>query len=145
MKKIIFYLALPVFLLNFFTALSIPAALASATDISNQQGFGDNGGSAAVSGAFGSAIDIRTIVVNIIVGILGLLGIIFVVLIVYAGFKYMTSMGNEEQTSDAKKQIVSAIIGLVIVLSAYAITSFVTSCLIGATTAHWMTVDMCSQ
>jgi heme/copper-type cytochrome/quinol oxidase subunit 2 len=144
MKKIIFYLALPLFLLNFFTALSIPAALASATDIGSQEGFGLNG-SNAVASNFGSATDIRTIIVNIIVGILGLLGIIFVVLIIYAGVRYMTSMGNEEQTSEAKNQIVSAVIGLAIILSAYAITSFVTSCLIGATTASEWTTNMCSQ
>ena len=37
----------------------------------------------------------------------------------------MTSRGNEEQSSEALKTIFSAIIGIIIVLAAYAITSFV--------------------
>jgi len=144
MKKIAILLALPLFLLNFSLALFALPALAAPTDINQQVGFG-NGGT-AVSGAFGGTpLDIRAIVSNIIVGVLGLLGTIFIVLILYAGFRYMTSMGNEEQTGDAKAQIVSAIIGLAIILAAYAITSFVSSCLIGATTQGAWTVNICSQ
>jgi len=145
MKKIIFYLALPLFLLNFSLASFALPALAGPTDINQQVGFG-NGGT-AVSDAFGQGTprDVRDIVAQIIVGVLGLLGTIFVVLIIYAGFRYMTSMGNEEQAGDARAQIVSAIIGLGIILAAYAITSFVSSCLIGATSAGAWTVNICSQ
>lgn len=136
---------LPIFLLNFSAAALVPPVLAQApTDINNQQGFED--GTGAISHAFGQSgepTDIRTIIANIIVAVLGLLGTIFLILLLYAGFKYMTSMGNEEQTSQAKGQIVSAIIGLIIILSAYALTSFVTSCLIGATSYVIWTADIC--
>ncbi len=135
MKKIIFYLVLPLFLLNLSAAALMPAALAaSPVDINSQQGF--ENGTGAISHAFGQSgapTDIRIIVANIIVAVLGLLGTIFIVLIIIAGFKYMTSMGDEEQITKSKGQIVSAIIGLAIVLAAYAITSFVAGCLIGAT------------
>jgi amino acid transporter len=147
MKKIILYLVLPVLLLNFITVLLTPPALAqNPTNIENQQGF--EGGSGDVSNAFGQTqapLDIRVIVANVIVVILGLLGIIFVVLIVFAGFRYMTSMGNEEQADDAKKTIVSATIGLAIILSAFAITSFVTSCLIGAASSDTWGIDICAN
>jgi hypothetical protein len=145
MKKILILLSLPLFLLNFFLVPAISPALAQVTDISQQVGF--EGGSGDVANAFGGGTprDIRDIIGQVVVGVLGLLGTIFVVLIIYAGFKYMTSMGNEEQTGDAKKMIVSAIIGLGIILAAYAITSFVSSCLIGATTQGAWTVNMCSQ
>ncbi|MDP3836646.1 MAG: pilin [bacterium] len=56
---------------------------------------------------------------------LSLLGIIFVVLIIYAGFNWMTASGNEESVSKAKKIITSAVIGLIIVLSAWGIWTFV--------------------
>jgi len=55
---------------------------------------------------------------------LGFLGIIAVIIVLVGGFKYMTAGGAEEKVGDAKKWIVSGIIGLAIVLSAYAITSF---------------------
>lgn len=45
----------------------------------------------------------------------------------------MTAAGNEEQVGKAKKLLTAAIIGLIIVLSAYAISYFVISKL-GATT-----------
>lgn len=56
---------------------------------------------------------------------LALIGIILVVLIIYAGFLWMTSAGNEEKIGKAKKTIMSSVIGVFIVLSAYAITAFV--------------------
>jgi hypothetical protein len=59
--------------------------------------------------------------------------IIAVVIVLIGGFKYMTSGGSEEKTTEARKLIVSGIIGLAIILSAWAITSFVVSRLVGAT------------
>jgi len=56
---------------------------------------------------------------------LALIGIILVVLIIYSGFLWMTSGGNEEKVGRAKKTIMSSAIGVFIVLSAYAITAFV--------------------
>ncbi|MFH1620790.1 MAG: IPT/TIG domain-containing protein [Patescibacteria group bacterium] len=77
--------------------------------------------------------DPRVIVVNIINVALGLIGIILVSLIVYAGFLWMTSGGDAEKTGKAKKIITNAIIGLVIILSAWAITKFVIEKLLEAT------------
>jgi len=57
--------------------------------------------------------------------ILGLLGILFLVLILRGGFLWMTAAGNEKQVETAKNIIVRATIGLLIVLSAYAISFFV--------------------
>jgi len=70
----------------------------------------------------------------IIKAILGLLGVIFIVLIIYAGFLWMTSAGNEDAIGKAKKTIVAAIIGLAIVLFAYMITIFVIDQLLIAST-----------
>ena len=66
--------------------------------------------------------DPRLVAGMIIRSALGLLGIIFLALIVYAGFLWMTAGGNDEKIGDAKKFIFNGIIGLVIIMSAYAIT-----------------------
>ena len=55
---------------------------------------------------------------------LSILGIIFLILTLYGGYLWMTARGNEEQVTKAKSVLTRAIIGLIIVISAYAITSF---------------------
>ncbi len=77
--------------------------------------------------------DVRQTAARIINVALSFLGIIAVVIVLLGGFKYMIAGGNEEKTSEAKKLIVSGIIGLAIILSAWAITSFVISRLVTAT------------
>jgi amino acid transporter len=54
-----------------------------------------------------------------------LLGIIFTVLILYAGFKWMKARGREEEVKAAQDIIRRAIIGLIITVSAYAISNFI--------------------
>jgi phosphoglycerol transferase MdoB-like AlkP superfamily enzyme len=65
--------------------------------------------------------------------LLGLLGVIAVVIILMGGFKWMTAAGNEEKVGEAKKLLGAGIVGLVIILSAFAIASFVISNLASAT------------
>jgi cytochrome bd-type quinol oxidase subunit 2 len=70
--------------------------------------------------------NLPTVVGNIVSAALTLLGIIFLVLMVYAGYLWMTAQGEEQQIEKAKNIIKSSLIGLVVVVSAYAITTFVT-------------------
>ena len=56
---------------------------------------------------------------------LSLLGVIFLLLTIYAGYLWMTDRGNEQQAEKAKKILTTAVIGLIIVLGAYAISYFV--------------------
>lgn len=77
--------------------------------------------------------DLPTTVASIIRTILGFLGIVAVVIILFGGFKWMTSGGNEDKVGEAKKLIISGIIGLVIVISAFAIASFVITQIAGVT------------
>jgi len=65
--------------------------------------------------------------------LLGLLGVVAVVIILMGGFKWMTAAGNEEKVGEAKKLLGAGIVGLVIILSAFAIASFVISNLATAT------------
>lgn len=55
---------------------------------------------------------------------LGLLGVIFLILMVYGGYLWMTSRGDDKQVEKAKDTIKNAIIGLVLVIMAYAISSY---------------------
>lgn len=57
---------------------------------------------------------------------LSLVGLIFLCLMVYAGYLWMTAQGDEGQIDSAKAIIRSSIIGLVVVMSAYALTVLVT-------------------
>ena len=65
------------------------------------------------------------IVAKIIQIALGFLGIIAIALIIYAGFLWMTSNGNEDRIAQAKTILKNAAIGLVIILSSFAIASFI--------------------
>ncbi len=56
---------------------------------------------------------------------LSLMGVIFMSLVVYAGFLWMNARGDEGQVEKAIQTIRRAVIGLVIVVSAYSITEFV--------------------
>ncbi|MBD3311351.1 MAG: hypothetical protein GF349_02540 [Candidatus Magasanikbacteria bacterium] len=56
---------------------------------------------------------------------LSLLGIIAVVIILIGGFQWMTAGGNDEKVANARKIIFAGIIGLAIILSAWAIARFV--------------------
>jgi len=68
---------------------------------------------------------ISIIISDIIKLFLSFLGVIFIILIIYAGFIWMTAAGNDEKISTAKSTMTAAIIGLAVVLAAYAITYFV--------------------
>jgi len=80
--------------------------------------------------------DLREGVMAIVRVLLGFLGIIAIVIILYGGFVWLTSAGNEEKVGQAKKIITAGIIGLIIIFVSYAIAEFVISELIKATGAE---------
>lgn len=67
------------------------------------------GGTTGFSGGF-------TGIYNFIIGIAG---VIFIVMLVIGGIQYLTSFGNEESTTKAKKTLLDAVIGIVVVTLAY--------------------------
>ena len=78
--------------------------------------------------------DPRDIAASVINVALGFLGIVAVVIILLGGFKWMTAAGNEDKVGEAKKLITAGIIGLIIILAAFAIAKFVIGSLLTATT-----------
>ena len=65
---------------------------------------------------------------------LGVLALIFLILMLYGGFLWMSAMGDQERITKAKDTIVPAVIGIVIIVGAYAVTSFVIQGLVDAST-----------
>jgi hypothetical protein len=68
--------------------------------------------------------DVKDIVKNIITVILGFLGLVSVVIILIGGFMWMTAGGNEERLQRAEMDY-NGVVGLIIILAAYAIASWV--------------------
>ncbi len=69
--------------------------------------------------------DITLLAASVISIILTILGTIFLAIIIYAGIKWMNSGGNEQAIEKAKSTLRQAIIGLIIVVGAYALSYYV--------------------
>jgi hypothetical protein len=64
-----------------------------------------------------------------IYSLISLVGVIFLGLTIYGGITWMTAEGDEAKVEKAKKIIVNGVIGLVIIMAAYAISFFVINAL----------------
>lgn len=70
-------------------------------------------GGGAVTGV---ARNIVTSAVNILLFVTGAVAVIFVIL---GGFKYITSSGDPKKAEEARKTVINAMIGIIIVVAAY--------------------------
>lgn len=109
-----------IFLVFSFGALFLLPVTAHAVDFKSQLG------AAAETGAGYDAAsakqDPRLIVTNIIKIALSFVGILFLIMILYAGFTIMTARGEEDKVEKGKKTLGRAVLGLVVIMSAYSIT-----------------------
>ena len=64
-------------------------------------------------------------------GVLSVLGVIFLIMVVYSGIRWMVAGGRAEVIENSQNTIKNAVIGLALVLGAYAITNFVLKGIIG--------------
>lgn len=67
---------------------------------------------------------IQTKTGQIIGVLLSFVGVIFLILMIYAGLMWMTAQGNSAQVDKAKDLLINAVVGIIIVFSAYALTAF---------------------
>ncbi|MFH1412599.1 MAG: hypothetical protein ABIG10_01030 [bacterium] len=58
---------------------------------------------------------------------LAFLGVIFLILMIYGGITWMTAGGNEDNVATAKKLLGAGVIGLLIVLAAWALAMYIIS------------------
>jgi len=101
-------------------------------------------GLSAVGNSLGGTFttsDPRIIITKIIQIILSFLGLVSLVLIMWSGFIWMTSNGDSQKIEQAKKILRNAIIGLVIILSAWGIATFIISKLTGAAGSGGSTIN----
>lgn len=70
----------------------------------------------------GNTYEIITAVIGVL---LSMLSVFFLILAVYGGFVWMLSAGEDNKGLGAKKILIQALAGLVIVLSSYALSRFI--------------------
>ena len=75
----------------------------------------------------GANLNVAMVISNIVEIFLLLVGVVAVIFLIYGGYMYITAGGNLEQAATAKTTIFNSIIGLAIVLAAWAIVNFVGS------------------
>ncbi len=107
-----------VFATSIFFIFKSPV-LAVATDMfaSDAEGFRET-----VGLSDDSLVEIIARIINIV---LGVLGVVLVILNIYGGITWMTAGGDGEKINKAKRILMNAAIGLLIVVSAWAITVFI--------------------
>jgi type IV secretory pathway VirB2 component (pilin) len=67
--------------------------------------------------------NIRQAIINWTNFALGFLSLIAMVALIFAGFMYVTSAGEDEQAGKAKKMIMYVVIGIIVILIAYALVN----------------------
>ena len=113
-KRVVFLVTIFLFVLSLFPhnvfAQTASESLGLTSEVQTATGLGTQ--------------DIRLTIAKIIRILLGFLGIIALSLMLYAGYTIMTSAGDANQVDKGKRILLNAVIGLAVVLSAYAITQF---------------------
>lgn len=102
-------------------ALAAPNPFNQARDLTNQ--VGEKSGiqtGQSLPGMAGNLINVA----------LGFLGLLLLFYMLYAGFLWMTASGDSKKVEKAQAIITQAIIGLIIIVAAFAISNFVLGSLI---------------
>lgn len=81
---------------------------------------------------FPAAQDPRVVAALLIRSAITLVGTLFLAYTVYAGYLILTSRGNEEAITKAKDTLRTAVLGILITLSSYALVTFVSQSILAA-------------
>lgn len=108
-----------------------PAALADTTGINNA--LTNLNTTANAGGVKSTQTDLPMIIGKVVGAILAFVGVVFFCLILWAGFGWMLAKGNEEEIKTAKETIFGAVLGLIVILGAYAITKVIAEIITNAT------------
>ena len=125
-------------ILGTFSLLAVPAAVSAdsiqnelacgtTTGSNNPQAYDTGGCVAVVNGGQSATTGVGALITEVIDTFSWIVGGISVIMVIYGGFRYVTSGGNDSSISGAKNTIVYALIGLVIVALAQVIVHFVLS------------------
>ena len=114
LKQALMVFALMVGALSMFTLVAHAAGILNATDVPGN-----------VTAATGGQTSLRGLVLTIVDYFLGFLGLLAVIMVVYGGVTYVSSAGNDEAVGKAKKIIMYALIGIVIILLSFVVVKAV--------------------
>jgi len=123
MKKIFKHILAFICLMVLLVLPVLALAESSATNNLKFVGEGNGGGNAPYAAA--DQYKLAEIIGIVIQAFLGILGVLFLVYMLYAGYNWMVAQGDEEKVTKAKDTIQRAIIGLIIIIGAYAISYWV--------------------
>ena len=114
-KQALIVMALMVVAISVFNML--PAASASV-----KPGINEN----PVAEDTGGATSLKDLVLTVIDYFLGFLGLLAVVMVIYGGVTYVSSAGNDEAVGKAKKIIMYALVGIVVILLSFVVVNAIT-------------------
>jgi len=79
----------------------------------------------------------QLIIASVIQVMLGFLGVLSVLLLIYGGFIWMTAGGDVDKVQKSKDLIKNAVIGMLIILSAFSIATFILRALVRSTGGYY--------
>jgi len=119
--KLITLLITTIFAFSFFTP--ILASPGGSYNFKTQSGLNATANAAGYKGSLQTeSLEFR--ISSIITAVLSIIGILFLILLIYGGYIWMMAGGNEEEVKRATQILTEAVIGLIVVLSAYSISWF---------------------
>lgn len=126
-----------IFIASIFLLLFVGINFCYAADKNLKDAFDVGGPLQQVAGEKGAGYNINqtgpeSMISKVITTALTFVGVIFLVLAIYGGYIWMIARGNEQEVEKAKNTLIAAVIGLVIVIAAYAVSWFVINSLSGA-------------
>ncbi|MBT6069175.1 hypothetical protein HOG48_05460 [Candidatus Peregrinibacteria bacterium] len=80
-----------------------------------------------IAGSTQGEDSIRTLLLTFLDFFLGFLGLLAVLMVIYGGFLYLTAAGDESKTENGKKVILYSVVGIVVILLAFALVNTVLS------------------
>lgn len=114
---------------SFFSGLTFAAPLDSSDSID------------FVDDLTGGESDLKALLNTILSYFLGFLGFVCVVMVIYGGILYVTSAGNDENVGKAKKILLYAGIGVILIMVSFALVSTLLGAGAGTTTSTGGTVN----
>lgn len=127
MKKILF---LSIFIITILFPISKPALAAPGDFVKDLEA--QTRSAAGTNGAdLGKPQDPRTVVARIVQIFLSIIGTLLFCYTIYGGALIFLSGGSEDKVNEGKTVIKHAIVGLIVVLSSYSITVFVSRMVVG--------------
>lgn len=108
-----------------FAALLLVALAAAQTSFAASTLISPSDAPSAISAATDGQTDFRALAQIVLDYFLGFLGFLAIIMIIYGGILYVTSAGNDTNVEKAKKILLYAIVGIILILLSVAIVNTV--------------------